>query len=711
MDTRTPSPGPSLNGSQTSRDADAKQDLSSEVALLSTKLVNAINYQTSLDDSLQQTRHELEQSRQQCHALSTENDRITAMITDGILLKKSVVEENMSRLRSELAAERAAREAAEKAKKQTEGEVENLTTELFEEANAMVAVARKDVEAMERKNQQLKEQLQDMEMVMASQQDQLREMKESMEKAQAEASYSRDPSMPTTPIATSGAAFEALHHMVSNNASNPDQAPDHPLHFAHLVTPILRHDTAAYNEFHDLLTLARRSGAHSRTNSNSVNSNASPSQTHAPPGATTTSPVMPGGFSFSSNSSPSSSTFGGNAAIPPLKDSRFYKRILSEDLEPTLRLDIAPGLSFLSRRTVLASLLNGTLAVEVFPPNKHYYACALCGESRRTEPHVRKHHFRTSEDDTAPKPLCDYCLGRLRSTCDFIAFLRMVREGHWKCDGEEDQKAAWEESVRLRERMFWSRLGGGVIPSFQHLLNTTKNLPPPTPSSVAGGAKSQRHSLGSIPEKSPTDDAAAAVAEEPLPLQSPAPDEQADETEFITPPSSTHPTPLETIPDVTPAAALDLDASSSSPLSSSKDQPSPSPTPLKAEPLKSSSTSILTSRPTTPSLLNHNRQRSLSPTKIPSMTSTTLKKSPSSLSLAAPELQPPASSSSSLTATAASAAASRPSSSASNRSISSNKAGGASSVLARVRAMEKEAEAKSRPGTPAGGEGRRPSAS
>ena len=31
---------------------------------------------------------------------------------------------------------------------------------------------------------------------------------------------------------------------------------------------------------------------------------------------------------------------------------------------------------------------------------------------------------------------------------------------------DEDVKAAWEESVRLRERMFWQRIGGGVIPAF-----------------------------------------------------------------------------------------------------------------------------------------------------------------------------------------------------------------------------------------------------
>lgn len=41
----------------------------------------------------------------------------------------------------------------------------------------------------------------------------------------------------------------------------------------------------------------------------------------------------------------------------------------------------------------------------------------------------------------------------------------MVKDGHWRADNEDHEKAAWEESVRLREQMFWSRIGGGVIPS------------------------------------------------------------------------------------------------------------------------------------------------------------------------------------------------------------------------------------------------------
>jgi hypothetical protein len=44
-----------------------------------------------------------------------------------------------------------------------------------------------------------------------------------------------------------------------------------------------------------------------------------------------------------------------------------------------------------------------------------------------------------------------------------MAFLRTLKEGLWKCEGEGDQKHAWEESVKLREAMFWARIGGGVI--------------------------------------------------------------------------------------------------------------------------------------------------------------------------------------------------------------------------------------------------------
>ncbi|PTB79962.1 hypothetical protein M440DRAFT_1460068 [Trichoderma longibrachiatum ATCC 18648] len=171
--------------------------------------------------------------------------------------------------------------------------------------------------------------------------------------------------------------------------------------------------------------------------------------------------------------SPAAST---PSPIPQLKETRFFKRVLTEDVEPTLRLDAAPGLSWLARRTVLSAVADGSLVVEPIPappstpsflpvPKPQFYPCALCGESRKDPEYLRNYRFRTSEADSAQRyPLCGYCTVRVRSTCQFLGFLRMVKDGYWRADDEENEKAAWEESVRLREQMFWARLGGGVVP-------------------------------------------------------------------------------------------------------------------------------------------------------------------------------------------------------------------------------------------------------
>ena len=180
------------------------------------------------------------------------------------------------------------------------------------------------------------------------------------------------------------------------------------------------------------------------------------------------------------NSSPStapttplSATSAASASVAPqsvpLKETRFYKRALLEDIEPTLRLDTAPGLSWLARRTVLNAMMDGSLMVEPVPTGSKplHHSCSLCGERRKGEEHARRHRFRTSESDSAQRyPLCSYCLNRVRAVCDFLGFLRQVRDGHWRVDGLEAERLAWEESVRLRERMFWARMGGGVVPAF-----------------------------------------------------------------------------------------------------------------------------------------------------------------------------------------------------------------------------------------------------
>lgn len=500
MDTRTPSPvqrseSHESNGHLEADGEDYKPNLSQEVAMLSTKLVNAINYQTNLDDSLQATRHELDMVKQENARIRAEKQSLDDAIKNGFLVRKSYVDETLGKMRAELAKEKAAREEAEKVRKETENELENLTSALFEEANTMVAAARKDTEAVEKRNSQLKSQIKDTEMLLSSQQEQLQDLKLTMEKMSERGdndTAGRD-SVPSTPVGGQPAAMlDALQ--LSPNAATADITPEHPLYFSQVLMPVLRNDVAAYTDFHDLMQTSRRVHGHSRGTSSGNSIASSGLTSSSQPNLATSSPSLPGAFSFSTNSSPQSANFAPLSSAPPLKDSKFYKRCLAEDIEPTLRLDLAPGLSFLSRRSVLASLLQGSLVVEPFMPQAKFYgpvfACALCGEQRKNEPYVRKHRFRTSEEESAQRyPLCDYCLGRIRAAGDFVGFLRMVNQGHWRAESEVELKGAWEEAIRLRERMFWARIGGGVVPNMVHR------------SSPSVAARSARASLDSIPEK------------------------------------------------------------------------------------------------------------------------------------------------------------------------------------------------------------------
>lgn len=110
-------------------------DLNDEVATLSTKLINAINYQTNLDDTLSATRYELNSSRDRIEQLETAVKSHEHRISQGIVIEKAAADAEKSKVVADLEEERRRRIEAEKEKKSIELELENLTTALFEEAN------------------------------------------------------------------------------------------------------------------------------------------------------------------------------------------------------------------------------------------------------------------------------------------------------------------------------------------------------------------------------------------------------------------------------------------------------------------------------------------------------------------------------------------------------------------------------------------------
>lgn len=349
----------------------------------------------------------------------------------------------------------------------------------------MVAAARKETEASEKRGEHFKQQIADAEVLQHSLQEQLQDLKGVMEKMSIQGDDTESNTLgtttaPSTPGITPADKMSKLLEAVNLTPNTPgteDFSPEHPLHFSHLIHPVLRSDLAAFQEFQDMLKISARSSAPaSRVSSGSygglnvlgLGSLANHSSSSLP--GTMKSPTSNG------NNSPRESL-----GMPNLKDEKFYKRALSEDIEPTLRLDIAPGLSWMARRTVLNSITAGSLVVEPNPPSTSrfrspVFPCSLCGESRKGDLYDRKYRFKPADTEESQRyPLCDWCLGRVRATCDYIGFLRMVAAGHWRAETEDEKKTAWEESVRLRERMFWTRVGGGVVPSFIPLRDSPRS--------------------------------------------------------------------------------------------------------------------------------------------------------------------------------------------------------------------------------------------
>ncbi|KAL2292940.1 hypothetical protein FJTKL_07972 [Diaporthe vaccinii] len=451
-------------------------ELNDEVAHLSSKLIHAINHQTTLDDNLSQTRAELERAREQIQSMEVQLEKQREIIADE------------KRLRLE----------AEDEKRRIEQELENLTTELFEEANKMVISAkeeaRKEQEVLQRKNSALKAQLADTEGLLQSQQEQLIELKHVMEQM---SDHDNDTAT-TTPSSPGYSKFDSREDDtptsdLGSQSGIPDLvSPSYPTSFTHLLQPVLRNDIGAYDDFVSLCKASRTpasrppSGNHSTLGlgllgpASSVTSIGIPSSASTASLSSMGSPAASSTLSIQTPNTPGSTVSGMSTAsmvpIPPLKDCKFYKRVLAEDVEPTLRLDMAPGLSWLARRSVISAMSDGSLVVEPVPTTGTYamlskpqfYPCSLCGENRKDDQYLRRYRFRTSESSSSQRyPLCRYCLSRVRATCDFLGFLRIVKDGHWRTDDEDSEKSAWEESVRLRENMFWSRIGGGVRPILQ----------------------------------------------------------------------------------------------------------------------------------------------------------------------------------------------------------------------------------------------------
>ncbi|KAJ7060962.1 proline-rich protein [Mycena amicta] len=309
----TKSPTPSLNGfgakatsphHHNASDGDAQemlistlrsqiQDLFSQVTQLNGKLVKSYDRVSDLEDDLHVASAQARQSTLKISQLELERTQHLSALNTGLLVEKSQVTAELTRVMERATEEAAQRGQAETAKANIEKDLDDLSATLFAQANTMVAEARYGKSQADRRAEESETALKGAEEL-------VRMMQQQMQTLQAEKDESDKKAQDMRVIMGKGKWVD--------RRSGSTLVKEARLLSSHLP----------YQEF--LLFVAHLRSVH-------------PSSLSPP--AMTTLLTMP-----------------------------FLARISSEDSEPTVRLDLAPSLNWLSRRSVLAAIHTGQLTIE-----------------------------------------------------------------------------------------------------------------------------------------------------------------------------------------------------------------------------------------------------------------------------------------------------------------------------------------------------------
>ncbi|GAA5940910.1 guanine nucleotide exchange factor SEC2 [Sporobolomyces koalae] len=363
-------------------------DLTSQVTSLNGKLVKSYTTRGDLEDHLHDTQETEKQLRKRVADLERDKERWTKEIEAGGWVERDHVQGEMQRLMTKVVEETQNRQTAVQAHSALENEVENLTSNLFAEANKMVAFERLARARAEDKTRSVEEAGTSMQALLEDVQVGLRDTVGKLEKREAQVAALKKrlaahgevvPEDPTErpdgledgDLGGSIIFSDGQHLDVASTvtlARDLSQAPI-PSQFA---SPRLLTSALPYQEFLTFITYLRQLR---------VTTLARPPET---PSAFGHSALSTRGFS--SDPPPTSSLSPAQLLAPHLLLSThlsqpFLKRCVEEDSDPVLRLDLAPGLGFLSRRNVANAVVDGTLLIEPLTSGQDLPGdkCALCG--------------------------------------------------------------------------------------------------------------------------------------------------------------------------------------------------------------------------------------------------------------------------------------------------------------------------------------------
>ncbi|KAG9221756.1 hypothetical protein PTI98_008744 [Pleurotus ostreatus] len=262
-------------------------DLSTQVTQLNGKLIRSYDRISDLEDSLHSSTTKLDSSKSRISLLERERTQHLSALDTGLLVERTHVTAELTRLMEKASEEAIHRGEAESRRTEIERELDDLSASLFEQANVMVRDARGQKALSDRRANEAEVALRAAEEAVQLMQQSLQQMQHDKDEAE-----------------------KTLRDMKGKN-----RVVDRPNPVASLR---LLNSHAPYYEFLSFISHLR-----------SLHLPAS-----QPPTITTLLPLP------------------------------FVARLLSEDMEPTVRLDLAPSLNWLSRRAVLAAIHNGQLTIE-----------------------------------------------------------------------------------------------------------------------------------------------------------------------------------------------------------------------------------------------------------------------------------------------------------------------------------------------------------
>lgn len=381
-----------------------EDQLTEEVTLLSTKLVEAVQKQLEMADTMHNLQRELEQLRLATAPLRKLDENYRKLLP------------KYNRALDDVRITREARAVAEKENAKLKAEVEDLTASLFNEANEMVLNALREAYNFKVKNRKLIEELEEKDVIISSLQENLKEVKlmlYKMEDEKKRSSLTRANSLQRMGLVR----LVRLIRSVLGEFVLPEQlaldeefSDDHSALSELLFLPLVRAVRVDLNNYnHDFKAFVYT--------------------------------IIRPEFTYE---------------LSNLKTLRFFKKIWNEELETAITLVPQQTLiikNWTRSKNFWNTVCDGRAKIEpVKGINENFKLsyrgntptadlapvaikepCLFCGERRDDMlEHARLYYFKLlgeNDDDVvhALYPICNYCTYKLRNICEFFAKLRYIR--------------------------------------------------------------------------------------------------------------------------------------------------------------------------------------------------------------------------------------------------------------------------------------------